>query len=317
MTWSSNGQDGSGSGVYQQAYNANGTARGTETQVNTYSTDDQYLPSVTALADGGWVVTWTSAWQDGFAGSGVYQQAYDANGTARGTETQVNTYSRFNQGMSSVTALKDGGWVVTWASQGQDGSGLGVYQQAYNANGTARGTETQVNTYSTNDQFQPSVTALKDGGWVVTWISYGQDGSAYGVYQQAYDAGGTARGTETQVNTYSTGYQYQPSVTALEDGGWVVTWASNGQDGSGYGVYQRIFWLNDAPTSGVIVAQTATVTKPFNSPTPQIPSPIRTRMTRSASRRHLPMVIPCRPGWHSILQRAPSPVRRARGIPAR
>ena len=39
-------------------------------------------------------------------------------------------------------------------------------------------------------------------------------------------------GTDTQVNTYTS---ENPSVTALNDGGFVVTWSSSGQDGSGYG----------------------------------------------------------------------------------
>ena len=36
--------------------------------------------------------------------------------------------------------------------------------------------ETQVNTYATNDQNAQSMTALADGGWVVTYNSFGLDG---------------------------------------------------------------------------------------------------------------------------------------------
>jgi hypothetical protein len=32
--------------------------------------------------------------------------------------------------------------------------------------------------------------------------------------------------TETQVNTYTTRSQYNPKITALSDGGWVITWQS-------------------------------------------------------------------------------------------
>ena len=34
-----------------------------------------------------------------------------------------------------------------------------------------------------------------------------------------------------------------PSITALKDGGFVVAWVSNGQDGSGLGIYGRILLL--------------------------------------------------------------------------
>jgi Ca2+-binding RTX toxin-like protein len=91
-----------------------------------------------------------------------------------------------------VAALADGGWVVTWASDGQDGSSGGVYGQRYTSGGVVSGPEFQVNAFTTGDQSNPSVTALSDGGWVVTWNSSEQDGSGYGIYSQRYSADGTA-----------------------------------------------------------------------------------------------------------------------------
>ncbi|MDA9207879.1 hypothetical protein N9O61_03240, partial [Octadecabacter sp.] len=79
-----------------------------------------------------------------------------------------------------------GGWVITWVSSEQDGSGDGIYAQAYNADGTTKGGEVQVNTYTTSDQSNPQVTALNDGGWVITWQSFGQDGNFLGVYSRSY-----------------------------------------------------------------------------------------------------------------------------------
>jgi Ca2+-binding RTX toxin-like protein len=246
VTWQSYGQDGSVYGIYGQRYNAAGTASGAEFWVNTYTNDHQSAPSVTALADGGWVVTWQS-YQDGW-GHGIYAQRYNAAGTATGAEFRVNTYTTNDQSAPSVTALADGGWVVTWHSEGQDEWGYGIYAQRYNAAGTASGVEFQVNTYTTNDQYAPSVTALSDGGWVVTWQSSNQDGWSTGIYAQRYTAAGTASGVEFQVNTYTTSNQDGPSVTALADGGWVVTWQSLIQDGSGYGIYAQRY---DAAGAGV------------------------------------------------------------------
>ena len=40
-----------------------------------------------------------------------------------GSEFRANTYTTDDQVYSSVTALNDGGFVVTWSSDGQDGSG--------------------------------------------------------------------------------------------------------------------------------------------------------------------------------------------------
>ncbi len=238
VTWQSKGQDGSGYGVYQQRFTSDGVAYGNELQVNSYTSGDQYGPSITGLSDGGWVITWHSDVQDG-SGYGVFQQRFTSSGTASGNEVQVNTHTPAPQGSSAVTALSDGGWVVTWESEYQDGSSFGIYQQKYSITGLTDGAESRVNTTTLGCQATPSVTALSDGGWVVTWRSEGQDGSGWGVYQQRYSNAGVSIGEELKVNTFLINDQLYPSVSSLSDGGWVVTWQSNGQDGSASGIYQK------------------------------------------------------------------------------
>ena len=71
--------------------------------------------------------------------------------------------------------------MVTWRGGDQDGSGYGVFGQRYAADGTATGTEFQVNTYTSDNQQEPSVTGLADGGFVVTWMSITKTARA-GVY---------------------------------------------------------------------------------------------------------------------------------------
>ena len=60
-----------------------------ETQVNTTFASDQSDPSVAGLADGGYVVAWTSSGQDEASTLGVYAQRYDALGNTVGTEFLV------------------------------------------------------------------------------------------------------------------------------------------------------------------------------------------------------------------------------------
>jgi len=118
-------------------------------------------------------------------------------------EFQVNTYTTNSQSGPSITALNNGGFVITWQSIGQDSDGsTGIYAQRYDASGNNVGAEFQVNTYTSDNQSSPSTTALTDGGFVVTWMSYNQDGSGYGIYAQRYDADGNTQGSEFQVNTY-------------------------------------------------------------------------------------------------------------------
>ncbi|MBL4645600.1 MAG: hypothetical protein JKY99_03985, partial [Rhizobiales bacterium] len=356
-----NGLDGSGGSVRGQLYGADGSAVGSEFQINTYSMSDQFEPSITGLVDGGFVVSWTSDGQDG-SYYGVYGQRYDssgisigsefaintdvtssqqyqasiaslsgggfvvtwqdtsgtdgtwlsvrgrvfdASGVQTGSEFQVNTYTAYWQYQPSVTGLVDGGFVVSWTSDGQDGSLRGVYGQRYDtfglpigpefaintdvtlshqeqpsitslsgggfmatwqdfsssdgmgrirgrmfdASGVQTGSEFQINTYSTDHQLNPSVAGLVDGGFVVSWTSRGQDGSDDGVFAQRYDASGSKIDSEFQINDYTIGQQYQPSISALPQGGFVVSWSSNGQDGSNYGVYRKVY----APADIVLI----------------------------------------------------------------
>ena len=57
----------------------------------------------------------------------------------------------------------------------------------------------------------------------------------YGVAAQ------TKIGPEFQVNNYTTNDQNYPSISSLNNGNFVITWNSNRQDGSGYGIYAQIF----------------------------------------------------------------------------
>lgn len=71
----------------------------------------------------------------------------------------------------------------------------------------AVGPEFRVNTYTSNDQRQEgalggaTTATLSNGGFVVTWQSFGQDGSGFGIYGQRYSAAGAAAGSEFRINT--------------------------------------------------------------------------------------------------------------------
>jgi len=258
VLWASSEQNDGEYDTYQQLYNADGTTRGEEVRVNTYTTGSQLFNSITSLPDGGWVVTWESGGQDGDS-KGIYQQRYDADGSALGGEVPVNTSTSGSQSTSSIATLADGGWVVTWTSIGDDFDSLDVYQQRYDTDGQAVGDEVQVNTYTTNMQHDSSVIALAGGGWVVGWISKNQDGSDDGIFQQVYDADGVAVGDETRINTYAAGKQGgNIRLTALAEGGFVVAWTSDGQDGDQGGIYQQLYDADGSAVGGEMSVNTHT-----------------------------------------------------------
>ena len=104
-----------------------------------------------------------------------------------GDEFQVNNYTNFHQEFTAVAALADGGFVLTWSSDGQDqgGNTPAVVAQRFNADGTAAAPEFIVNSTLFNVQTSPDVTALGDGGFVITWQSNDQDGDDWGIYSPA------------------------------------------------------------------------------------------------------------------------------------
>lgn len=251
--------------ILGQRFSAGGSKIGFESPINTTVTGFQGLfgdRSITLLQDGGHVVVWSATDQDG-SSFGVYLQRFDATGARVSGETQVNTSTDGPQWYESVTALKDGGWVVTWQSDNYaNGAAQDVLAQRYDATGAPVGGQTTVTTTIVDDQVYPSITTLFDGGYVIAWTSYAQDGSSGGIYYQQFDANGGKVGVETLVNTTTAGEQVEPSIVALTGGGFVVTWASAGHDGSGFGVYQRTYVpSNQAPTAvgdNIVVAEDAT-----------------------------------------------------------
>ena len=112
----------------------------------------------------------------------------------------------------------------------------------YEASGAPVGPELIVNTYDLSTQADPSVAALKNGGFVVTWHSNQQDeittvgGTNAGIFGQRFDSDGNTIGSEFQINAFVVGNQQLSSVAALDDGGFVVAWDDSAQDGSLYGI---------------------------------------------------------------------------------
>lgn len=78
-----------------------------------------------------------------------------------------------------------GGFVVTWTSNEQDGSGQNVYARLYNAEGEVQGDEFLVNTTATGGQQASSVAMNAAGDFVIVWHGTGVGGPA-GVFAQRY-----------------------------------------------------------------------------------------------------------------------------------
>ena len=242
---SGNGLDGDLNGVpggsYLHAFAiANVVTSGSEMLVNTTTTGSQYKSRIAVDADGDYVVAWSSYGQDG-SGYGIYAQRYNAAGIAQGGEIHVSTFTLNWQHQAAVAMDADGDFVIAWQSHLQDGDGYGIYAQRFNSAGIPQGGEFRVNSYTSNNQEKPSVAMDANGDFVVTWSSYGQDGSFGGIFAQRYNAAGESQGTEFQVNATSNNRQESPVVAMDGDGDFVIAWQWAGRDGSLYGIYAQRF----------------------------------------------------------------------------
>ncbi|MEA5604841.1 beta strand repeat-containing protein, partial [Nostoc sp. UHCC 0252] len=260
ISWQSSGQDGSGYGVYAQRYNSSGAAVGGEFLVNTHTRNSQYNPTVAIDADGDFVISWQSYYQDG-SYLGIYAQRYNSAGVAQGSEFLVNTHTQGYQSNPTVAMDGTGDFVISWQSDGQDGSGYGIYAQRYTSAGVAIGVEFKVNTHTDGNQYNPTVAMDADGDFIISWTSNGQDGSSDGIYAQRYNSSGVAIGGEFLVNTYTNNSQANPAVAMDATGDFVISWQSDGQDESGEGIYAQLNNNSGVPptvTSGSASALTYT-----------------------------------------------------------
>jgi len=244
ITWQS--EDGSGSGVFAQRYNAAGVAQGQEFAVNEFTYSSQNGPKVAMDSDGDFVITWMSLTQDGSV-EGVIARRYDASGSPQGSEFQVNTYTTNFQRSPAIAIDGDGDFVIAWQSFDQDApNSIGVYAQRYSATGMKQDEEFRVHTLTTLKQATPTVAMDDKGEFVIAWEEDRFGGSRLEVYAQRFDADGLALGEEFQANTFTSDVQENPAVALDEEGDFVIVWQSYGQDDSfGEGIYAQRFTSNN------------------------------------------------------------------------
>lgn len=226
--------------IQGQVYNSNGLPLGGQFQVNTYTTNAQLFPSVSMAALGNFVVTWTSQGGTGndFSLTSVQAQLFNSLGGMIGSQFQVNTYTDSYQSQPSAAMNADGEFVIAWmsfGSSGNDSADYSVQAQRYASDGSPKGGEFQVNTYTTASQFFPDVAIALDGDFVVAWNSEGSNGDdneARSIQAQLFSSDGSTMGGEFQVNSYTTSNQEYPTVAMDADGNFTVAWESIGSNGS-------------------------------------------------------------------------------------
>lgn len=239
--WSSNGPDGSSEGIYLQRFKDNGDKVGPERLINATTDGSQTHPDLTHLANGDLIVVWDTPDGAAVSDDNITGRLLNKLGAPKGSEIDISTVTVGNQHNPHVTAFAGGGFIVTWT--GADANGFGGFGQRFKVNGFPVGNEFQINTHTTETQFRPVVAEINGGGFWSVWQSFGQDGSANGIYAQRFSKKGDPLGSEFLVNQTFSGDQSNADITTLNDGRILITWQSTGTmaDDDSYGILGRLF----------------------------------------------------------------------------
>lgn len=133
----------------------------------------------------------------------------------RSTLTSGETGERAaNTHDATVTALKGGGFVIAWTKE--DGFDTDVQFERFSASGRKLGdgpaTVANLGEGRTDDNNEPTVAALEDGGFIVF---YDDDrGSVQGIHGQRYDSDGDTVGERFRVSAEG----FRPDSTLMLDG---------------------------------------------------------------------------------------------------
>ena len=159
--------------------------------------------------------------------------------------------------------MSNGDFVVSWQSYDQDGSAYGVFAQRFDAQGTKKGDEFQVNLETNNNQMEPYVIGLPDDTFWIFWESaaeHSRSSQHHDLYAQRYANDGSLIGSNIKLtdNYFKNNTEQRVfDVALLDSGDFVTAWHSS----SDHSIYLRIFDANgSAKTEEIMVTVNASET---------------------------------------------------------
>jgi hypothetical protein len=229
--------------IVGQLFDETGARIGGEFVVNE-NTMVARFPAVAMRLDESFRVVWI---KDTTTNS-VWRRDFTAEGTAPYLSIRVNDGLNFTSLTRPDLAFDEvGNCVIVWDSDLETYEEDDVYMRRYHWSGAPIGGDFRVNSFSGGAQFSPSVAMNEDGKFVVVWQG---DANAVDpvtdIFGQRFPSQNEnfgdpiVSGEEFQVNTYTADAQRSPAVAMSRWGTFVTIWESDGQDGSGYGVFGEL-----------------------------------------------------------------------------
>ena len=235
VSWTKAASDGSRNGwVHARRYSSMGEVKGEELLLDS-SADSQSNSCVIGLDNEEYVIVWDRVnW--GITGWDVTGRKYNSSNNLAGSFTASSDTLNI-QWYPSAARLTENRFVVLWTDVDQNKS-TRTQARIFDFDCNAIGGEHTLNGSSPWDRSRSSAAGLDDGGFVAVWSSQASEGNRDVIVQRC-DNGGNRSGDETRLSNGS-GDQEHGRV-AKRDGGYVVVWESDGEDGSGLGVMGRLY----------------------------------------------------------------------------
>jgi Ca2+-binding RTX toxin-like protein len=260
LTWNhltTTGTQITGVDVKAQIFTPTGARVGSEFVVNIATLDSQQSSTVTALAEGGFVVAWhDNSRSNPYGDTGfTAAQVFTDTGARVGSEFRVNTVAHNDQRGATIAALSNGGFVVTWTDTSTGSTFQGGFPakfQLFTAAGAKIGGEVIIDTSGTSTSDSVRVAELAGGGFIVSWVDEVWSGGLLLSSQdfgQVYDEAGQPVGGRLTLSA-ATPYHWDPSVESLADGSFVLSYQKSESGGSfERDVHARLFTaLRDGET---------------------------------------------------------------------
>lgn len=220
--------------IYLRRFDADGNPLEDPRRVNSTIVGEQQYPRVAVSADGSFLVIFQSSETpagQSFDQYMVRSQAYNANGNPVGGERLVSAIPTHEQvdTYADVAALRKpngspGGYAVAWRNSQFLGFGWGDAHGSLVSAAGVPGAEYRLNSDEFGTERNPSVTELRDGGFLVVWL----DGDVEG---RRFNSAGNPVGPDFKINTLLTGSPTSNTDAAIGWGGWVlVVWEDLGTE---------------------------------------------------------------------------------------
>ena len=180
----------------------------------------------------------------------------ESTGTPVVDEFLVNSTVAGDQSESSIAALNNSTWVVTFTDHSTPPDGDILFRR-FDFDGNPIGNDVPVVVVDTSfDDTRPDVTALADGGFAIAFQrNFGS--SDADILLRRFNADGTENGSFITVDQSTLLDTNTPSIAGLASGGFVVAWTQNSVVGIDTSVWFQRYDASGAPIGGHVLVDGA------------------------------------------------------------